>query len=59
MVVFDPSLSAVPAGALFTVEFDTCDGPKLAETDFICTVLDAADTSLAPVSGTTCSVALQ
>ncbi|MDX2168472.1 MAG: hypothetical protein SF182_15465 [Deltaproteobacteria bacterium] len=57
VVSIDPSLVGVPAGAAFTVTFDTCQGaPALTAGDLACFVADASDANAAPVFGTSCSV---
>ncbi len=58
-VAFSPELSAITPGGLFAATFDRCQGaaaPALA--DFTCVVEDAADTSINPVDGASCSVRL-
>lgn len=59
LVILTPDSSAIPAGRLFTVRFDRCEGTATpVASDFTCIVEDAADTNNEPVSGTTCAVAL-
>jgi cysteine-rich repeat protein len=48
----------IPDGLLFRVHFENCVGaPSPVRGDFTCEVLDAADTSGAPLPGVTCAVA--
>lgn len=49
--------AALPAGTLFTAEFDTCKKPAFKVSDLECVVEDAADASSNPISGVTCSAA--
>lgn len=59
MVIFTPDSSALPAGRVFTVIFDDCQGaPTPTANDFTCAVTDAARPSRETVAGATCSVAL-
>jgi len=55
-LVFSPDFTAIPAGGLVSIEFDTCvDAPAVTIEDFTCIVEDAADTSFESVDGVTCS----
>lgn len=59
VVVFSPDSSPIPAGRLFTVQFDTCEGTTLPQAgEFHCHVESAADTSNTPVADAMCAVAL-
>ena len=56
-VLLDSTFAGIPAGAAFTVEFDTCGGAVTAA-DFGCLVADTSDVNFAPVAGTSCSVSV-
>ena len=60
VVLFSVDGSPFPAGRLFTVQFDTCQGATPpAVSDFRCTVESAADANSNTVNGTTCAVTLR
>ena len=53
------SFATVAPGVLFSVEFDTCQGPALPSADdFSCTVGDAGDVNNQTVLGVSCGVTL-
>ena len=59
VVIFTPDSSPLPAGRLFTVQFDRCMGAAPPQaSDFTCSVESAADTNNTTVAGTTCAVTL-
>jgi cysteine-rich repeat protein len=60
LVLFSVDGSGFPAGRLFTVQFDTCQGATApAVSDFRCTVENAADTNNDTVNGAACAVTLR
>lgn len=60
-VLLDPTFGGVPPGTAITVAFDLCAGATAPSADaFTCTVEDAADVGLNPVSqDVTCSVTIR
>jgi hypothetical protein len=59
-LVFAVDLVPIPAGRLFTVQFDVCSGATAPSAeDFRCVVKDASDPNGAPISGVSCSVSIQ
>ncbi|HVO27133.1 MAG TPA: hypothetical protein VMW56_26275 [Candidatus Margulisiibacteriota bacterium] len=59
VVIFTPDSSALPAGRLFTIQFEGCTGASPPQaSDFTCSVESATGTNNDPVNGATCSVSL-
>jgi cysteine-rich repeat protein len=50
--------ASFPAGLLFNLDFETCDGATSTAGDFSCTVISAGDENLVPIPGVTCSVSI-
>jgi cysteine-rich repeat protein len=50
--------AAFPAGQLFNVHFQSCNGATPAANQFNCIVQSAGDADLNPISGVTCSVSV-
>lgn len=58
-VAFSVDLAPLPAGRLFSVQFDVCPGQTApTAADFRCFVKDASDASGASVSGVGCTVSI-
>jgi len=59
VVLVDPTFAGVADGTALTIEIDPCQGPPPSPGAFSCTVLDAADVDLAPITNqVACEVTL-
>lgn len=57
LVIFEPDSLAIPAGTLFQVTFDTCQGAgALTASDMTCRVENASNTAQVAVGGVNCAV---
>lgn len=58
LIVGMVSTTSIPAGPLFTVDFDRCEGATITLEQFHCTIEEASDEHAKLVDGATCAVEL-
>ena len=58
IILEDPSVIGVPAGAAATVTFNRCGAPSITAADFGCMVVDATNTAFEAIAGVTCTVSV-